>query len=96
MLFVCLDLKKVTADMQTHKNSALRQGPAPFKAPTQKSVGYGSSAPVDKPPSFVRDGKKWLIVRNKPFKLYNFQMNDIFFCRNTKKATIICLLKMQK
>lgn len=50
--------------MQTHKNPTLRQGPAPFKAPTSSGGGLGKPpASVDKPPSFVRDGKKWLIVR---------------------------------
>lgn len=54
--------------MQTHKNPNLRTGPAPFKAPgnaagsPSKSV-LPASAPIDKPPVFTRDGKKWLIVR---------------------------------
>lgn len=52
-------MKKVTDDMQTHKNPTLRQGPAPFKTPTHMS----SVGPVvDKPPKFTQDGKKWLIV----------------------------------
>lgn len=55
-------LKKVTADMQTHKNPTLRQGPAPFKAPHATVSSVSAPAPIDKPPSFVRDGKKWLIV----------------------------------
>lgn len=59
-----IGLKKVTSDMQTHKNTALRSGPAPFKAPVSlPSPGSRPSAPVaDKPPVFTRDGKKWLIV----------------------------------
>lgn len=62
-----IGLKKVTSDMQTHKNSALRAGPAPFKAPTinaalMKTV-LPANAPIDKPPVFTRDGKKWLVVR---------------------------------
>lgn len=66
MVFNYLDLKKVTADMQTHKNPTLRTGPAPFKAPQQSfggaPVGKPSTQQIDKPPVFSRDGKKWLIV----------------------------------
>jgi len=60
-------LKKVTSDMQTHKNPALRSGPAPFKAPTINAVPIKTvlpaNVPIDKPPVFTRDGKKWLVVR---------------------------------
>lgn len=62
-------LKKVTADMQTHKNTSLRTGPAPFKAPIVNNSGGSpmktvppANAPIDKPPVFSRDGKKWLVV----------------------------------
>lgn len=59
-------LKKVTSDMQTHKNPALRSGPAPFKAPTVNAATMKTvlpaNAPIDKPPVFTRDGKKWLVV----------------------------------
>lgn len=60
-------LKKVTSDMQTHKNPALRSGPAPFKAPTATNTATIKSVPpanvpIDKPPVFTRDGKKWLVV----------------------------------
>lgn len=58
----CVGLKKVTSDMQTHKNPQLRQGPAPFKAPSASGVGGTPAAPVDKAPVFNRDGKKWIIV----------------------------------
>lgn len=59
-------LKKVTDDMQTHKNPTLRTGPAPYK-PTHPSGQFGGvSAPAaDKPPVFTRDGKKWKIVNNQ-------------------------------
>lgn len=59
-------LKKVTSDMQTHKNSALRTGPAPFKAPVAapaSKVAAPAAAAAAKPPVFTRDGKKWIIVR---------------------------------
>lgn len=61
-LFNFADLKKVTSEMQTHKNPTLRTGPAPFKAP--QGFGGAPAAPqLDKEPVFNRDGKKWIIVR---------------------------------
>jgi len=53
--------------MQTHKNPALRSGPAPFKAPVTANTALVKSVPpanvpIDKPPVFTRDGKKWLVV----------------------------------
>lgn len=50
--------------MQTHKNTTLRSGPAPFKAPVSlPSPGNKGPAPVaNKAPVFSKDGKKWLIV----------------------------------
>lgn len=54
--------------MQTHKNPGLRSGPAPYKAPSSISNGSATkavAAPAAKPPTFVRDGKKWLIEYQK-------------------------------
>lgn len=73
-------LKKVTSDMQTHKNTSLRTGPAPFKAPIVNNSGsipskitLPANAPIDKPPVFSRDGKKWLVVSILiPFFLPNY------------------------
>lgn len=60
------NLKKVTSEMQTHKNPALRSGPAPFKAPATTIGGRTAPAPItNKPPVFNRDGKKWLIEHQK-------------------------------
>ncbi|RVE40477.1 hypothetical protein evm_014873 [Chilo suppressalis] len=61
------NLRKVTSDMQTHKNPQLRTGPAPFKAatrgaPLKQLPQPGAGTLPDKPPVFTRDGKKWLIV----------------------------------
>lgn len=55
--------------MQTHKNPALRSGPAPFKAPAVANVTpiksvLPANAPIEKSPVFTRDGKKWLVVSN--------------------------------
>uniref|UniRef100_A0A182P2C0 Adenylyl cyclase-associated protein n=1 Tax=Anopheles epiroticus TaxID=199890 RepID=A0A182P2C0_9DIPT len=79
-------LKKVTADMQTHKNPGLRSGPAPYKAPAGVTNGTKSVAPpaasVTKPPTFTRDGKKWLIEyqKNNPnLVVENAEMNNVVY-----------------
>ncbi|KYM78553.1 Adenylyl cyclase-associated protein 1 [Atta colombica] len=76
-------LKKVTSDMQTHKNPALRSGPAPFKAPINaipmKTV-LSASAPIDKPPVFTRDGKKWLVD--------NVEMNNVVYMFRCQDSTL--------
>lgn len=62
---ICLiALKHVTPDMQTHKNAALRAGPAPFKAPVVSNTHRPVSAPkpAEKTPSLYKDGKKWIVV----------------------------------
>ncbi|KAM7352016.1 adenylyl cyclase-associated protein 1 [Cochliomyia hominivorax] len=77
------NLKKVTADMQTHKNPTLRTGPAPFKAPTQiGSTSKTPAAPVVKDPVFTRDGKKWLIEyqkNNNGLLVENAEMNNVVY-----------------
>lgn len=67
--FTCLilGLKKVTDDMKTHKNPALRQGPKPFVAGGGAPKSVPASAPkaapaVQKPPVTKLDGKKWIVV----------------------------------
>lgn len=64
--WILAGLKKVTSEMQTHKNPGLRSGPAPFKAPGGAGASPGNvksvAATQDKPPVFERDGKKWIIV----------------------------------
>ncbi|XP_060535053.1 adenylyl cyclase-associated protein 2-like [Cylas formicarius] len=84
-------LKKVTSEMQTHKNTALRQGPAPFK-PVARSVPFNRPAEAAsevRPPSFIRDGKKWLIEYQKDRRdlvVDNAEMNNVVYlyrCQNT-------------
>jgi adenylyl cyclase-associated protein len=66
-------LKKVTADMQTHKNPSLRSGPAPFTKPSVAPKPIGSvaaSSPamqkaVERPPRKELEGKKWMIEYQK-------------------------------
>ncbi|KNC31171.1 hypothetical protein FF38_14273 [Lucilia cuprina] len=76
------NLKKVTADMQTHKNPTLRTGPAPFKTPTQFASSSKPAAPVVKDPVFTRDGKKWLIEyqkNNNNLLVENAEMNNVVY-----------------
>ncbi|XP_041974941.1 adenylyl cyclase-associated protein 1 isoform X2 [Aricia agestis] len=86
-------LRKVTSDMQTHKNPQLRQGPAPFKAPASNAPAKALPTPgagnLDKPPVFARDGKKWLIEYqkgNSNLVVENADMNNVvymFRCRDS-------------
>lgn len=90
-------LKKVTADMQTHKNPGLRSGPAPYKAPAAVSNGTKSVAPpaaaaaVTKPPTFTRDGKKWLIEyqkNNHGLVVENAEMNNVVYMFRCEGSTL--------
>jgi len=86
-------LKKVTSDMQTHKNPALRSGPAPFKAPTVNATTMKTvlpaNAPIDKPPVFTRDGKKWLVEYQKGENLVidNVEMNNVVYVFRCQDST---------
>ncbi|CAL4124195.1 unnamed protein product, partial [Meganyctiphanes norvegica] len=62
-------LKKVTSDMQTHKNPSLREGPKPSVKQSSPAVPTRSSpvkqtAPV-KPPRFELEGRKWFVEYQK-------------------------------
>ncbi|XP_015119193.1 adenylyl cyclase-associated protein 1 [Diachasma alloeum] len=92
-------LKKVTSDMQTHKNSSMRTGPAPFKAPVVSNSNTSpmktvppASQPIDKPPVFTRDGKKWLIEYhkgNKDLLIDNPEMNNVVYMYRCQDSTLI-------
>ncbi|XP_038052180.1 adenylyl cyclase-associated protein 1-like [Patiria miniata] len=68
---VTTGLKKVTADMQTHKNPALRQGAKPFSGAAQSGVKAVSAPKVPakavvKPPRLeLIAGKKWEVEYQK-------------------------------
>lgn len=85
-------LKRVTDEMQTHKNPGLRSGPAPYKAPTSVSNGTKPiSTPVAKPPSFVRDGKKWLIEYQKGntnLVVEDAEMNNVVYMFKCENSTL--------
>lgn len=85
-------LKRVTADMQTHKNPSLRTGPAPFKAPATASVkSVAKSVDTSKPPVFNRDGKKWLIEHQKNntgLIVEGAEMNNVVYVFKCENSTI--------
>lgn len=87
-------LKKVTSDMQTHKNPTLRAGPAPFKAgptPFQPTSAVKPSPPADKPPVFSRDGKKWLIEyqkNNRDLLVEGGEMNNVVYMFKSEGSTL--------
>lgn len=84
-------LKRVTPDMQTHKNSGLRSGPAPFKAPTAAVKPSTKPVAVDKPPVFTRDGKKWLIEyqkSNPSLVVENADMTNVVYIFKCENSTI--------
>ena len=61
-------LRKVTNDMKTYKNPALR-GSSVVKATDVKSSAkttprFGASAATKKPPKLELQGKKWIVVRS--------------------------------
>ncbi|XP_071853974.1 adenylyl cyclase-associated protein 1-like [Apostichopus japonicus] len=91
-------LKKVTSDMQTHKNPNLRQGPKPFGAPkpfkaTSVSKPTPASAPVaakaKKEPKLALVDKKWMVEHfdNNPAVEVNVthmkQSVYVFKCSNS-------------
>lgn len=89
-------LKKVTSEMQTHKNPTLREGPAPFKAsgpaPFKPVIASKpSSAPVEKTPVFTRDGKKWLIEyqkNNRDLLIGEAEMNNVVYMFKSENSTL--------
>lgn len=84
-------LRKVTSDMQTHKNTTLRQGPAPFKPTVQKPISSIKPIMMEKPPNFVRDGKKWLIEYQKGnhnLIVENAEMNNVVYLFKCENSTV--------
>ncbi|XP_060536871.1 adenylyl cyclase-associated protein 1-like [Cylas formicarius] len=85
------NLKKVSPDMQTHKNPSLKQGggPAAYKI---SGVNYSSGAQqVDKPPVFTRDGKKWVIEYQKGnhnLAVENAEMNNVVYLFKCFDSTV--------
>ncbi|KZC05144.1 PREDICTED: adenylyl cyclase-associated protein 1 [Dufourea novaeangliae] len=94
------NLKKVTSEMQTHKNPSLRTGPAPFKAPVvgnnaavpPMKIVPPANAPIEKPPVFTKDGKKWLVEYhkgNKDLRIENVEMNNVVYMFRCQDSTLV-------
>lgn len=84
-------LKRVTDEMQTHKNTALRSGPAPFKAPPASVKPVTKPQETSKPPVFSRDGKKWLIEYqkgNNDLVVDQVEMNNVVYVFKCENSTI--------
>lgn len=86
-------LKKVSSDMQTHKNPNLRAGntvPA-GTANSNHSGGGAVKAPTVKPPKFTLEGKKWIVehqLGNKEMKIDEVEMNQVVYMFACKDSTI--------
>ncbi|CAK9801922.1 Adenylyl cyclase-associated protein 1, partial [Anthophora quadrimaculata] len=89
------NLKKVTSDMQTHKNPSLRTGPAPFKAVhvgDAASMKTSANASIDKCPVFTKDGKKWLVQYhkgNKDLLIDSAEMNNVVYMFQCQDSTLV-------
>ena len=89
-------LKKVSSDMQTHKNPVLRSGVAPIRTgptPFKPAIAVKptAAAPVDKPPVFLRDGKKWLVEyqkNNRDLLIDNAEMNNVVYMFKSVGSTL--------
>lgn len=86
-------LKRVTPDMQTHKNTTMRSGPAPFKAPVVSSSHkpVSSPKPNDKPPTLYKEGKKWIVEHhqgNHSLVIDNVEMNNVVYMFNCRDSTL--------
>lgn len=91
-------LKKVSADMQTHKNPALRfNSPQPFKPTTTPKPGAGKTAAAPakqqavKPPRCALEGKKWVVEYqhgNKNVVIQDTEMKQTVYIYKCENSTI--------
>uniref|UniRef100_A0A8D9A3M3 Adenylyl cyclase-associated protein 1 n=1 Tax=Cacopsylla melanoneura TaxID=428564 RepID=A0A8D9A3M3_9HEMI len=86
------NLKRVTGDMQTHKNPNLKaSGPTPASHNAVTSPGR-PAAPISKPPVFARDGKKWLVEYQKDnsnLVVEGAEMNNVVYMFNCINSTLV-------
>lgn len=94
---VTKSLKKVTADMQTHKNPDLRfNSPQPFKPTTTPKPGAGKAASPTKqqqvkPPRCALEGKKWIVEYqqgNKNVVIEDTEMKQTVYIYKCDNSTI--------
>lgn len=87
-------LKKVTADMQTHKNPSLRDN-APIVAPKPKAgsppAAVAAKAAPQRPPRFELEGKKWAVEfqrNNQDLVIQNTDMNQSVYIYRCEGSTV--------
>nr|CAG4651949.1 EOG090X08PR [Triops cancriformis] len=86
-------LKKVTSEMQTHKNPALRSGPAPYKPVIAPKPGSSTAPtkPADKPAKMALEGKKWLLEYQKNASglvIDQTEMNQVVYMFKCEGTTV--------
>jgi len=88
-------LKKVTDDMKTHKNPALREsGAVPAKAKSgspKPTKTFGAPVATSKPPKFELEGKKWAVEfhKNNPnLVIENTETNQSVYVYKCEGSTL--------
>jgi len=88
-------LKKVTDDMKTHKNPALREsGAVPAKAKSgspKPAKTFGAPVATSKPPKFELEGKKWAVEfhKNNPnLVIENTETNQSVYVYKCEGSTL--------
>lgn len=88
-------LKKVTDDMKTHKNPALRESsavPAKAKSGSPKPAKtFGAPVATSKPPKFELEGKKWAVEfhKNNPnLVIENTETNQSVYVYKCEGSTL--------
>ncbi len=84
-------LKKVTADMQTHKNPNLRSGATVPGGGSSTTNGGSSKVPVSKPPKFGLEGKKWVVehqIGKRDLRIEEVEMNQVIYLYACKDSTL--------
>lgn len=90
---VTAGLKRVTADMQTHKNPNLRAGSSVPGSAKDGQASTPNRAPVAaaKPPKFVLEGKKWIVenqVGQKALTIDKIEMNQVVYMFGCKDSVV--------
>ncbi|CAL4124196.1 unnamed protein product, partial [Meganyctiphanes norvegica] len=92
-------LKKVTSDMQTHKNPSLREGPKPSvkqSSPAVRSSPAKTTAPA-KPPRMELDGRKWFVEyqkNNKSIVIDDTSMDQTLYIFKCEGSVVQCKGKL--
>lgn len=89
------NLKKVTDDMKTHKNPALRKGPAPYKTTSGpqpfKPTASTTIKPAPKTPILELQDKKWIVENhqgNHSISITDTTIKQTVYVYNCQQCTI--------